>query len=98
MHVAEPLNVPAEEELNVTEPVGVGGGVIPEVSVTVAVHVVGWPVVTGDGEHWIVVLVGSGVAARTCCAPASAPASMASTSNPIRRARFTATYSGITSW
>ena len=55
-HVVE-LNEPVTPAwLNVTVPVGVV--TVPgEVSLTVAVHVVAWPVVTAEGEQLTVVLV-----------------------------------------
>jgi len=53
------LNVPVELVVKLTEPVGVEAPV-EEVSVTVAVQLVGLPTWTGDGEHWTAVEVGCG--------------------------------------
>ena len=53
------LNVPVELVVKPTEPEGVVTPVA-EVSVTVAVQLVGLPTWTRDGEHWIAVEVGCG--------------------------------------
>jgi len=49
------LNVPVEFVVKPTVPVGVVG--VPDVSVTVTVHVDGVLTCTDPGEHWTLVLV-----------------------------------------
>jgi hypothetical protein len=53
------LNVPVELVVKLTEPVGVVSPV-EEVSVTLAVQLVGLPTWTGEGEHCTTVDVGCG--------------------------------------
>jgi len=53
VHMVE-LNVPAALELKLTEPVGVTAPA-PDVSATVAVHVLAWLTVTDEGEQDTVV-------------------------------------------
>ena len=50
-----PASVQTSPRVNDTVPVGVVG--VVNVSVTVAVHVLGWPMVTGLGVHDTVVVV-----------------------------------------
>ncbi len=57
VHVVE-LKLPEWLDVKVTVPLGVAGAP-PPVSVTVAVHVVGEPVGTGEGLQTTVVVVGS---------------------------------------
>jgi hypothetical protein len=81
-------------ELNVTVPVG---GMFKAVSLTVAVQTVPVPVAAGDGEQLSAVVVASSAAAAGAPAP-SAPAVRTSASNPMRRTRGKAAYSGMMSW
>jgi hypothetical protein len=97
VHEPELPNAPVVgAELNWTTPVGAPWGAA-SVSVTVAVHVVAAPVPAGDGEQVTAAEVASS-AAEAGADHASMPTAMATTSNPMRRARVKATYSGIRSW
>lgn len=57
MQLVDGVNVPVELVVKLTEPVGVTGDPDVVESVTVAVHVVEAPIVTGEGAHATLVVV-----------------------------------------
>jgi hypothetical protein len=73
VQLAAGVKVPVELVVKLTEPVGVMAVPAVDVSVTVAVHVVGWPGDTEAGEHTTPVEVVRGVTVTTKAAAVALP-------------------------